>query len=235
MKMRKHVAILSFHGDPNVGLYGLATDRFCLLGRNVSSKHVKEIKEVLGVPIIQTSLYGTDLVGLFAAGNSKVVLLPEIVFETEFKKLKSALEKIDVEIKTIKTAHTALGNNIILNDKVGIVSPLFSKNKLNQIKKIFDIKIEQFKIAELSVPGSIGVITNKGGIFNPNISDSDIKRIEKLLGFEIGLGTVNMGNPFVSSGIIANSNGFVVGSHSSGYEIARIDESLGFLRPLKHF
>ena len=57
-----------------------------------------------------------------------------------------------------------------------------------------------------------------------------IKKLEKMLGFEIGLGTINLGNPFVSSGIIANSFGFAVGEASSGFEISRVDESLGFLK-----
>jgi len=227
---RKHAAIMVFHGDPNIGLYGVATDMFCLLGRSVPDKQVKEIKEVLDVPVFQVGLYGTDLIGLFAAANSKAVLLPEIIYKSELKKLEAHLKELGVKVHIIKTEHTALGNNILVNDEVGIISPVYSKAQAANIKKVFGVKSEQFKIAGLSIPGSTGVITNKGGIFNPNLTDADIKKIEKILGFEIGLGTVNLGNPFVSSGIIANSKGFVVGGHSSGYEIARVDESLGFLK-----
>ncbi|MBD3262771.1 translation initiation factor IF-6 [Candidatus Woesearchaeota archaeon] len=229
-KMRKHAAIMSFHGDPNIGLYGVATDKFCLLGRNISKKQVKTIKEVLDVPVIQIGLYGTDLVGLFAVANSKVVLLPEIIFKSELKKLKAELTKLNVDVKLIKTEHTALGNNILLNDKISIISSVYSNAKKKQIEKIIGVKLKKIKLSGLSIPGSIGVITNKGGIFTPHLTDADIKKVEKLLGFEIGLGTVNLGNPFISSGIIANSNGFIVGDHSSGYEIGRIDESLGFLK-----
>jgi len=80
------------------------------------------------------------------------------------------------------------------------------------------------------VPGSVGKINNQGGIFSPNLTEDDIKAVEKLLGFEIGLGTINLGNPFISSGVMANSFGFAVGTASSGFEITRVDESLGFLR-----
>jgi translation initiation factor 6 (eIF-6) len=38
-----------------------------------------------------------------------------------------------------------------------------------------------------------------------------------------------MGNGFVSIGIIANSKGYVVGEGTSGIEIARIEEGLGYL------
>ena len=106
---------------------------------------------------------------------------------------------------------------------------MFGKKTVTQIKKIFpDINFIQRDISGMSVPGSVGKATEKGAIFSPNLSDVDIKSLEKQFGFEIGLGTVNMGNPFVSSGIIANSNGAIIGSASSGYEMSRIFESLGF-------
>jgi translation initiation factor 6 len=53
--------------------------------------------------------------------------------------------------------------------------------------------------------------------------------VEEYLGFEIGLGTLNMGSPIVGSAVVANSNGFIVGGLSSGHEIGRVEESLGFL------
>ena len=226
-----HIAILNFHGDPNVGLHGLATDKFCLLGRCVRDEDLKKIESVLHVPVFQVGLYGTDLIGLFAVATSTTVLLPEIIYPNELKNLRVQLSKIGVKVFTLKTEHTAFGNNILLNDKNCILSTVYDKKTVAQIKKIFpDVNFEQMDLAKLSIPGSAGKVTNKGGVFSPNLNDSDIAKVEKLFGFEIGLGTVNMGNPFVSSGIIANSFGFVVGANSSGYEMARVDESLGFLK-----
>lgn len=220
---------LNFHGDPNVGLHGLATDKFCLLGRCATEKQVAEIESVLKVPVFQIGLYGTDLVGLFAVAAHNSVLLPEIIFPSELEKIKKELAKINVKVHTLKTEHTALGNGILINEKHGIISTVYDKKTTEHIKKAFpDVKFEQFDLSGLTIPGSLGKVTQKGGIFSPNISDAEIKNLEKLFGFEIGLGTVNMGNPFVSSGIIANSNGLVIGSMSSGYEMSRIFESLGF-------
>ena len=42
-------------------------------------------------------------------------------------------------------------------------------------------------------------------------------------------GSVNMGNPYVKAGIITNSNGFLIGNQSSGFEQSFVDEALGFL------
>ena len=38
-----------------------------------------------------------------------------------------------------------------------------------------------------------------------------------------------MGVPFIGSGILANSHGFVIGDASGGPEIVNADEALGFI------
>ena len=227
---QKHISILSFHGDPNIGLHGLATDKYCIVGKCVSDKQAKELEDVLKVPVFRATLYGTDLIGLFAAGNSSVLLIPKIVFENELKVLKNFMEKIKVKVAVIDTEHTAFGNNILLNDKIAVISSAFNQSAQKQIKEALGMKqITVMDLAQMSVPGSAGKITNKGAIFSPNLSDNDIKKVEALLKFEIGLGTVNLGNPFISAGLIANSFGFAIGEQSSGFEISRIDESLRFI------
>jgi len=68
----------------------------------------KEIEKVLKVPVIQVSLYGTDLIGIFAVASDDAVLIPEIVFPSELKHLKEKLAKHKIAVHTIKTEHTAL-------------------------------------------------------------------------------------------------------------------------------
>jgi translation initiation factor 6 len=141
------------------------------------------------------------------------------------------MEKINIKVITIKTEHTAFGNNISMNDKVAIVSDAYSKKSFETLKEaLHGLKVEQHSLAKTTVPGSIGKITNIGAIFSTNLSETEINSVEKLLGFEIGIGTVNLGNPFVASGIIANSFGFAIGSMSSGFEMGRVDESLRLLK-----
>jgi len=216
---------MDVNGDPNIGLYGIATDKFCLLGKVVPKKHIKKIEQTLGVPVYQIKLYGTDLIGIFAVGNSKCVLIPDIMFDSELEELK----KLPIKFVTINTEKTALNNNIVCNDEIAIVSKDYTKDEVKQIKQALGVKVIQTNIAGTNLPGSCTTMTNKGAICNPNASDHEVKKIEKEFGKEIGLGTINLGNNFVSSGLIANSNGFIVGELTSGHEIMRIDESLGFV------
>ncbi len=223
-----HSEIIALNGDPNIGLYGIATDKYCLLGNSVPEKMAKLVEEILKVPVIQASVYGTALLGIFCAGNSKTLLLPSVIFDHELEHIKSKLKGV-VKVELIKTDNTALANNILCNDEIAILSTNFSKEEVDTIKKALKVKAIQMDLATLNTPGSAAVLTNKGALFNPNLSEEEIKKVEKLIGFEIGLGSVNMGSPIVASGVIANSNGFLVGNLSSGYEISRVDESLRFI------
>ncbi len=223
-----HVDKINFKGDPNIGLYCVATDKYALLGEELSKVKLKLLKEVLGVPIINSKIYGTPFVGIFCVANSNTVLVPEIIFEEEFESLKKQLEGI-AEVKKVKTVNTALGNNILCNDKVGILSKGFGDKELKDIQEKLGIKAKQISLAEGDVPGSYGILTNKGGIMGSIVKDSEIKASEKLIGFEVGVGTVSTGSSIMSSGIIANSNGFLVSTNSTGFEMGRIDESLGFI------
>jgi len=224
-----HVDTLDFNGDSNLGLYGLATDKYVLLGQTVPDKHLKHLEKLFGVPVIRTRIYGTELIGVFAVGTSDSLLISDLIFPKELKILEKEMRKIGIKIHLLKTEKTALGNTICTNDKISFVSPEYTKKEVGEIQKALGTKIIQTKLAGNELAGSNGVLTNKGGIFNPNLTDADIKKVEKTVGFEIGLGTVNMGSPMLSSGVIANSNGFIAGKLSSGFEVGRIDESLGFI------
>jgi len=226
-----HLDTFHFNGDPNVGLYAVATDSFVLIGKKLGPAKRKHLEKIFNVPVIPISIYSSDLIGLFVAANSKNILVPHIIHRDELEELKEKTKKY-AKVHIIKTDLTALGNNILNNDKFGIITHEFSDFEAEQIKKALDIKIQRginYENMEL-LPGAAGVLTNKGGIFPAELKKLEIKKFEKALGFEIGLGTASMGNKMIGSGVVANSNGFIVSQLSSGYEISRIDESLGFLK-----
>ena len=223
-----HVDKTNFKGDPNIGLYAVATDSFVLLGEKLNKKQTALLKEVLKVPIITSKIYGTPFAGIFCVANKNTLLVSDILFDEEFKSIKKQLKGI-VKVKKFKTVHNALGNTILTNDKHAIISDDFSVVEVKKISAELNVKVKKIKIAESNVPGAYGILTNKGGMFGSITSDPSIKELEKLLKLGIGIGTVSTGSSIVSSGVIANSNGFLVSSNSSGFEIGRLDESLGFI------
>ncbi|MCK5593995.1 MAG: hypothetical protein KAI18_02010, partial [Candidatus Aenigmarchaeota archaeon] len=119
----------TLNGDPNVGLYGMATDRFAIISDAKANRD--EISETLGVPVIVTRLARTDLTGIFIAGNSNAILLPDIIEPKELATITEGIKKIskDIAVKVIGTNNTALGNLIIANDKAAVISTLLEEHK----------------------------------------------------------------------------------------------------------
>jgi len=81
----------------------------------------------------------------------------------------------------------------------------------------------------MSTVGSAGIVTNKGCLLHRDASGDEIKIVEQILKVNVGIGTANFGSPFVGSCMIANSHGAVVGESTTGAEITRLMETLGFL------
>jgi translation initiation factor 6 len=220
-----HMFKMNFNGNPNIGLLGMATDEYCLIGSRLPEKAMHRIHEVLKVPVICTELCGTELVGVFCAANSRCLLLPDIVFKSELK----ILDKHKINYALINTKHTALGNNIICNDFGCIASKKFGKTGIAEIEKALGVKVVQSTINKLGIVGSAAVLNKRGCLVHEDIRKDEKDIIEDTLDIICGTGTINMGSPFVKAGIIANNNGFIVSRSSGNPEIMNADEVLGFV------
>jgi len=64
---------------------------------------------------------------------------------------------------------------------------------------------------------------------HPKILSDEKKMLESVFGVDVHIGTVNHGVPLIGSGLIANSEGAIMGTLTTGIEMGRIEESLGFL------
>lgn len=214
-----HILRTNFSDDPNLGLYGFATDSYCLLG----IKPRKKIKNVLRVHVQNSTILGTGLAGIFCAGNSSGIIAPHVIEEHEL----AQLEKI-AKVLVIKDLYTALGNLILMNDNGILISPLLKKHK-EEIESFFSLPCEVAALSKNRLIGAFALATNKGCLVQPKLKDSEIQTIERVLGVDVDIGTVNFGSPFIKSGLIANSHGVIVSEVSSGPELGKITEALKFL------
>ncbi|MBI5332377.1 MAG: translation initiation factor IF-6 [Candidatus Aenigmarchaeota archaeon] len=214
---------INFHGDNNIGLYGIATDSFCLLG--IDNKKInQQIKSVLKAPVYKAQFLDINLAKLFTAGNSAGIVLPSMMPKQEIDDFR---KEFDFKIKVIDTNY-ALGNFILMNDKGIVISDVIKKHK-NEIEKFFSLDVVIGKISKLNLVGSLGIATNKGCLLHPDVLDKEASLIEKSLDVPVNIGTVSFGSHYPGAGIIANSNGFITSRTTSGPEMGRITEALGFL------
>ena len=214
----------NFNGESYLGLFGFATDSYCLISNRLSDQKYARLEETLSVTVIPTTVFSFGLSGIMSAGNSNGVLLPYLASESEIKKIGKVVESVT----TIPDKFTALGNLIVTNDTGGIISDVFSEESKKIIDDVLGFETVQMSIADSSEVGSVCVATNKGFVVTPDCGRGELDRLEKIFGVNGGEASANMGSRVVGASIIANSNGYVVGEETSGIELGYIEEGLGF-------
>lgn len=214
---------LNFQKDPNIGLFSFASDKFCLVNRFLRKEDIKIIKNVLKVQVYQTSVLGTGLIGIFTAGNSKGIVISDRIYNEEIEEMQR-----NFDVLVLETKHTAFGNLILSNDKGCIVSKDLEKSR-KDIRDFLDVETRVGSIGGMDLVGSLAICNSNGCLVHKSITDKEKTLIEKILDVPVSLGTVNFGNPWVKSGLIVNSNGFLAGDQTSGPELGIVTETLGFM------
>jgi len=201
--------LFDYYGDVNIGFYGRATDRLFI------SSFERDFSEIFKVPSIRITVGGTEFVGLFSAMNSNGIILPFIVRDEELQEIK----RLGLDVLVLKEKFTAIGNLIVANDKGAIVSDLLSEKSIKPIEDVLKVEVVKAVLVNSKIVGSVCFTTNKGAILHREASEEDVELVKSVLKVEVERGSVNLGSPFVSSGIIANSFGALIGSKTSGYEL----------------
>ena len=207
-------------GEDFIGLLGFATDKYAIISPNFKEN------EILEVPTLKARIYGTNLVGIFCAGNSNGLLLPYFISDDAVAEIRKFIGRLGVEVGRIDETHTALGNMISCNDHAAVVSP--DVHDVKTIKDILDVEAVQRKVGRHSEVGACLVATNRGFLAHEN-AEGELKHLADILKVKGDIGTVNRGIHFVKSGLIANSNGYATGQLTTPIELNRIEDALGLV------
>ena len=210
----------SIRASPYLGIFCAVSDKMALMPMASSSAEARKFGEVFGVETMKVSLAGSSLLGVLSQGNRKGFLLPRIAEEKEVKRLEEA------GVKTLATNLTAVGNLLTFNDSKGVCAETIAKEEVKRMEKFLGVEFYQKNIVGTEVTGSNLVLSSKGFIVNPEISDSEFKALEKHFGLKGLVTTANYGDPFVANSVLANSFGVLAGELTSGPEMMRIDEAL---------
>jgi len=217
---------MSVFGTDNIGVYIFSNNKYTLVPRNLDKQAKEIIKENLNTKIIEFTIADSFLIGIFLAGNNNCIIMPRIAKEEEFRLIKEVAK--DVRVEKVDVRATALGNVILANDKAALVYPEFSDAEVKILKEVLEVEeIKKGTIAQVIVVGSAGVVTSKGGLVHIDATESEVKELGQLFGTKIEVGTVNFGNALVRSGMVANDNGVLVGTSTTGPEILRMQRAFG--------
>jgi translation initiation factor 6 len=212
-------------GNPNLGVSIAATENVAIVPATIQPKIVGLIEECLEVQVIKTAISGSNLAGALVCGNSNGFVVSKYAFDREIETIRS----MGLKVEKIPDKFTAVGNIILANDQGALVSPLLSDESEELISQVLDVEVKRGSIAKFKITGSVAAATNKGALVHPSASQEDLKMVEEVLKIPADVGTVNNGTYLIGSCVVANSKGVMVSLNTTGPELARIEETFGFL------
>ncbi len=217
---------LTIGSSPVLGVFATVTDNVALVPIGTPRVTVAQIEDGLHVQVMQTAIAGSFVVGSLVCGNCSGFVVSKYVYAEETRSLQ---ELGDVNVQAIPDVMTAVGNIILANDTAAVVHPDLPDRAVKTIADTLRVDVKRATIAGLGTVDMAGVATNKGVLVHPRVSDSEIEILEDVFDLPVDIGTVNFGSPLIGSGLLANSAGYLAGADTTGPELGRIEDALGFI------
>jgi translation initiation factor 6 len=216
----------SFAGSPYVGVFARATDHVLIVRSDAESDVVDAMTEELDVPAVATTVGGSGTVGALATGNENGILVTSRATEREKEAIESAAE---VPVAELPGRINAAGNVVLANDYGAYVHPELSDEAVDVVESTLEVPVEHGSLADVQTVGTAAVATNEGALCHPKSREPELEALEAHLDVRADIGTINYGAPLVGSGLVANEAGYVAGEDTTGPELSRIEDALGYL------
>lgn len=216
---------MTFNENPNLGVFCRTNDKVAFICKGLLKKVKKKIELTLGVKLFELSIADATIIGSLLTFNSNGAVVTDFVDADTVKIIKD--QGLDVCI--IADALNAAGNDILVNDNGALVHPDLNDASIKDIEKTLKVPVYKGTISSLKTVGMAAVVTNKGLLCHPKVTDEEINVLKEVFNVDVMIGTVNHGSPVIGSGLVANSKGAIIGNLTTGIEMGRIEEALGFL------
>ena len=218
------IRTIDIYDTPMIGVFATCTDNIALVPPLTKLDICARIEKSLDVRVVEILVNGSVVVGALSRGNSNGFLFSYGTNTRELQKLTG------VKVETLPDRLNAVGNIVLANDSASLVHPELSDRAIEAISRTLNVEVYRGTIAGIKNVGMAGVVTNKGLLVHPRVTSSEREILEKIFELPVSIGTTNFGTQMLGSGILANSNGYLAGSETTGPELGRIEEALGFIK-----
>ncbi|MCJ7722266.1 translation initiation factor IF-6 [Candidatus Bathyarchaeota archaeon] len=219
--------LFDLFGNASIGVYSLVNDKIAIIPPQVPETKRQKVEEWLKVKVVATTVGKSLVVGALACSNSNGVVLSSFATEEEVKAIKSIA---DINVTVMDTKRTAYGNMVLANYKGAVAHPGMEREDMNKIEETLGVEVVPTKIAGLPYVGSLATATNKGVLAHPLLKEEERKVLNDVLKVPVDVGTINCGIPYVSTGLIGNSTGALVGLLTTGPEMFIIGQALDVVK-----
>ncbi|HOD85092.1 MAG TPA: translation initiation factor IF-6 [Methanoculleus sp.] len=211
-------------GDPNIGVFARVFEDIAIVHPAAPAAFTAALERELDVEVVKTSVQESSIIGSLVAGNSRGLVVSGLATDEELAVLSDYRD-----IFLLEGSMNAAGNVILANDYVAAVHPGMPVDLAEEIGLFLSVPVIRLSLGSIKTVGMAGFATNRGILVHPRANDTEIASIERVVDLPVGLGSVNMGSGLVGTGLLANSKGYLAGSATTGIELGRIEEVLGFL------
>jgi len=215
---------LKIAGSSLLGVFARATEKVVLVPLEVGDADLDLLRSGLKTDAVKLLMAGSTVLGSLICANSSGFVVTHHAGDEDLELLRE-----HGTVARLPSKINAAGNVILANDVAALVHPGLSTRACETIAKALAVNVVKGTIGGLKTVGMAGVVTNKGLLVHPRTSAEEIAVLEDLFQLPVDVGTVNLGSPLVGSGVLANSKGYLAGEETTGPELGRIEDALGFL------
>jgi len=216
---------MDFNLNPNIGIYCRTNDSVVFLQQSLLKKTKQAVGKILDAKVIELCIADSTIIGSLLTCNSFGAVMTAFATKETFH----TVEQQGLHVLLVEDVINAAGNDILANDYGALVHPELKSTTIKQIGTVLDVPVQKGTIASLGTVGMAAVVTNKGCLCHPKTTPEEITQLKKVFDVDVMIGTINHGFPMIGSGLVANSKGAVIGNMTTGIEMGRIEEALGFL------
>ncbi|RLF10898.1 MAG: translation initiation factor IF-6 [Thermoprotei archaeon] len=218
------VEALDVYGSVCVGAFCFANHSLAIIPDEAPKKLQEALEENLKVKVVRVKVADSPLVGILVAGNENGILLPRSALPEEVEVVKREGEGLNVEV--VDSKRTALGNLILANDKAALIHPDLTDREAKRVEDVLGVEVVRGAIAGIPFVGSTTLLNNRGLLTHPLAGEDELKWLEELFKVKAEGGTINHGSPLLRVGAVVNDHGALVGSLTTGLEIAKLERVL---------
>ena len=218
------IRTMDIYDTPMIGVFATCTEDVALVPPQTKPETCAILENSLGVRVVETLVNGSVVIGALSRGNSNGILFSHGTDTRELQELTG------VQVEILPDKLNAVGNIVLANDSAALVHPELSDRAIEAIARTLKVEVYRGTIAGIKNVGMAGVVTNTGLLVHPKVTPSEREILEKIFELPVNIGTTNFGTQMLGSGLLANSKSYLAGSETTGPELGRIEEALGFLK-----
>jgi translation initiation factor 6 len=207
-----------------IGVFATCTEDVGLVPTGTKPETCAIIEDSLDIRVAEVLVNGSVVLGALSRGNSNGFLFSYGIDVKEMQELT------DLKVEILPDKLNAVGNIVLANDSAALVHPELSDRAIEAIARTLEVEVYRGTIAGINNVGMAGVVTNKGLLVHPKVTASEREILEKIFELQVNIGATNFGTQMLGSGLLANSKSYLAGSDTTGAELGRIEEALGFIK-----